>query len=122
MMHRLPRPSFGEMWIVRLDPVVGHEQGGMRPAVVVSDDRLNRSRAELVYVAPMTRTVRPVPWHVQLGPPDVQPGETSVVLCDAVRSISLRRLHAPLGHLSEGAMAQIAQWLTLLLRIGVPRR
>jgi mRNA interferase MazF len=106
---------------VRLDPIVGHEQGGTRPAVIVSDDRLNRSGAELVYMAPMTRTVRAVPWHVQLKPPDVQPGETSVVLCDAVRSVSLRRLQSPIGHLSEQALAQIAQWLTLLLRIGVPR-
>ncbi len=121
-MHRLPRPAYGDVWIVRLDPVVEHEQGGTRPAVVVSDDRLNRSRAELVYVAPMTRTVRPIPWHVRLSPPDVQPGETSVVLCDAVRSISLHRLQAPVGHLSEQALAQIAQWFMLLLNIGGPIR
>jgi mRNA interferase MazF len=121
-MHRLPRPAYGDIWIVRLDPVIGHEQGGTRPAVVVSDDRLNRSRAELVYVAPMTRTVRPVPWHVRLGPPDVLPGEASVVLCDAVRSISLHRLQTPVGHLSEQALSQITQWLMLLLKISVPRR
>ncbi len=43
-------------------------------------------------------------------------------VADAVRSISLHRLQAPAGHLSEQALAQIAQSLMLLLNIGGPIR
>src|SRR5664280_2811918 len=48
----------GEVWLVDFGTPVGHEQGFQRPAVVVSDDRLNGSRAELVIVIPTITTRR----------------------------------------------------------------
>ena len=111
------RPGFGDVWIVELNPVRGHEQGGIRPAVVISTDLLNHGPADLVVVAPMTRTDRGVRWHLRLSAPDTQPGQTSVVLCDAVRSISVLRLRTYVGHLSSGAMAQIARRLYNLFNL-----
>src|SRR5438477_7496859 len=49
-------PAPGEIWPARLDSIVGHEQGGERPCLVISDDRFNQTRAELVIVIPVTRT------------------------------------------------------------------
>ena len=111
------RPSFGDIWSVTLDPVRGHEQGGTRPAVVVSTNLLNHGPAELVLVAPMTRTDRGVRWHVRVGLPDAPQGTSSVVLRDAIRSISIRRLHAYAGRLSPGAMGQIARRLYNLFNL-----
>jgi mRNA interferase MazF len=116
-MHRPGALAFGEIWIANLDPVAGHEQSGRRPVVIVSDDRFNRSPAGLVIVAPMTRTDRGIPWHVRLSPPDALQGQTSIVLCDAIRSISLLRLTGRYGVLSQVAMDQIADRLRLLLRL-----
>jgi mRNA interferase MazF len=110
-------PAFGEIWLANLDPVLGHEQSGRRPVLIVSDDRFNRSPAGLVFVAPMTRTDRGIPWHVRLSPPDVPQGQVSIVLCDAIRSISLLRLTGRRALLSQLAMDQIADRLRLLLRL-----
>jgi mRNA interferase MazF len=84
---------------------------------VISTDLLNHGPADLAMVAPMTRTDRGVRWHVRLGPPDAQPGQTSVVLCDALRSISTRRFRGYVGRLSPGAMAQIARRMYNLLNL-----
>lgn len=111
------RPSYGDVWIVELDPIRGHEQGGTRPAAVLSTTLLNHGPADLVIVAPMTRTDRGVRWHVRLGPPDTQPGQSSVVLCDAVRSISIQRFRGYVGRLSPGAMAQITRRLYNLFNL-----
>ena len=50
----------GEVWDMNLDPVIGHEQAGARPALVVSVDLFNEGPAELIVVAPITRTARKV--------------------------------------------------------------
>ena len=53
-------PSRGEVWRVDLEPVRGHEQGRLRPALVVSNDILNHGPAELVTVVPITARGRPL--------------------------------------------------------------
>src|SRR4051812_30760725 len=63
-------PQRGDVVMVNLDPTVGHEQGGQRPALVVSDDSLNRSPAGVVIVAPITGTDRNIPAHVRVTPPE----------------------------------------------------
>ena len=50
-------PQRGEIWMVDLDPTRGHEQAGMRPALVVSTDIFNASPAEMVTVLPTTSRV-----------------------------------------------------------------
>ena len=48
------KPVRGEVWNVNLDPVRGHEQGGGRPAVIVSVDQFNQGPSGLVIVVPIT--------------------------------------------------------------------
>ena len=64
----MPRASRGDVWLVDLSPVRGHEQAGRRPALIVSDDLFNRGPAGLVIVAPITSTIRAIPSHVRLSP------------------------------------------------------
>lgn len=78
----------GEVWLVDFGTPVGHEQGHRRPAVVVSDDRLNRSRAELVIVIPTTTTRRGLPSHVEFEPDDGGLRETSYARVEDVKSVS----------------------------------
>jgi mRNA interferase MazF len=49
-------PARGEVWMVDFDPTKGHEQGGRRPALVVSVDVFNSGPAELVIVLPITKS------------------------------------------------------------------
>ena len=85
----------GEVWLASLDPTRGHEQAGRRPVVIVSDDLFNRSPAGLVIVLPMTTRLRAVRSHVVLEPPEGGLKSTSVIQCEAVRSIAVERLIAP---------------------------
>ena len=59
----MPEPLRGEIWLVDLDPTMGHEQAGTRPALVVSTDYLNSSSADLVILVPLTTVKRGIPLH-----------------------------------------------------------
>lgn len=111
-------PSRGEIWQANLNPTVGHEQAGMRPVLIVSDDTFNQGRANLVVVLPLTRTNRRIPLHVAVDPPEGGLRERSYILCDAIRSISKDRLSdQPWGVVSRETMAQVEDILAILLGI-----
>lgn len=57
-MSELPVPGRGEIWWINFSPIRGREQRGDRPALIISDDRLNESAAELAIAIPMTATRR----------------------------------------------------------------
>ena len=62
-------PTRGEIWEVDLNPTVGREQSGRRPALIVSDNALNSGPRGLVVVIPVTGTFRGLPTHVPVAPP-----------------------------------------------------
>ena len=105
----------GEIWVVNLNPTRGHEQAGIRPALVVSADGFNRGRANLVIVVPLTSTARGVPLHVQVDPPEGGVRETSYVMCEAVRSISSDRLERAWGAVSPSTLATVEDRLRVVL-------
>jgi mRNA interferase MazF len=110
-------PSRGEIWEADLDPTEGHEQAGKRPVLVVSNDKFNHGPAELVIVAPLTRTGRRIPLHVEVDPPEGGLSDRSYILCDSVRSISRRRLLGarPRGVVSPETMEDVEDKLRILL-------
>jgi mRNA interferase MazF len=65
-----PGPARGDIWFLDLNPTRGHEQAGVRPAVVVSADLFDQGPAGLVVVLPMTTTWRRIPLHVSVEPPE----------------------------------------------------
>ena len=75
--------------IIRLDfdPVVGHEQGGKRPAVIVSND-YGIKRHNMVYICPITSTNKPYPTHIPL---DERTKTSGVVLCEHMKSLDLSK-------------------------------
>ena len=110
-------PKRGEVWLVNLDPTRGHEQAGRRPALVISEDAFNAGAAELVIVLPITSTVRPIPAHVRVDPPEGGVTRKSAILCDAIRSISKARLVRLWGKVSPATMAAVEDRVRMLLRL-----
>jgi mRNA interferase MazF len=110
-------PQRGEIWLVDLEPVRGHEQGRRRPALIVSNDQFNNGPAGLVVVVPLTTTERArMPLRVRIDPPEGGLRETSFALCEAVRSISKERLLGePLGTISPRSLASVAYRVRALL-------
>src|SRR4051794_2839419 len=109
-----PGPSRGEIWYVDLEPTRGHEQGGVRPALVVSIDKLNRGPAGLVFVVPMTTKVKGIPCHVPIDPPEGGLAQKSVAMCEALRSIAKERLGRRLGAVTASTMLAVEDWLRTL--------
>jgi len=108
-------PLRGDVWYADLDPVVGREQAGRRPVLIVSADVVNAGPAELVIAVPFTRAIRGVPSHVRVDPPEGGLRERSFIKCEDIRSISKERLGRQLGAVSDDTMAQVELSLQRLL-------
>jgi mRNA interferase MazF len=109
-------PARGQIWLTDLEPIRGHEQGGRRPALIVSTEVLNRSRARLVIALALTTRERPLPTRVRVEPPEGGLRETSFICCEHIRSLSTERLgDRPLGTVSVDILDQVDDILQLLL-------
>lgn len=86
-------PERGDVVWVDMDPQVGHEQSGRRPALVLSPARYN-ARAGLAVVCPITSRVKGYPFEVSI--PDGLP-VSGVVLSDQARSVDWRLRRAEFG-------------------------
>jgi mRNA interferase MazF len=112
----VPSAQQGDVWEARLEPVVGHEQGGKRPVVIVSIDQISSGRGEMCIVVPFTRTDRGTPIHVRVDPPEGGLKAVSFALPENVRSISRERLAKRLGSLRDDTLEQILHRIHLLTR------
>ena len=108
-------PMRGELWDLDLNPVVGHEQAGFRPALILSVDLFNAGPAELVVVVPLTRTQRNVRWHVRIRPPEGGAVAESFVQCENVRAVSKHRLKRRRGKVSSETLEQVEDRIRILL-------
>ncbi|HWF26409.1 MAG TPA: type II toxin-antitoxin system PemK/MazF family toxin [Solirubrobacteraceae bacterium] len=107
----------GEVWLVDLGDPVGREQSGRRPAVVVSADPLNESRAGVVIVVPTTTTHRGLPSHVEIEPDGSGLDDVSCAKCEEVKSISQERLIVRLGIVNDAVTFDVGRALHFLLDI-----
>jgi len=110
-------PHRGEVWLIDFGEPVGREQSGRRPAVVVSADQLNDSRAGVTIVVPLTTTHRGLPSHIEIDKRGSGLDETSYAKCEDIKSVSEQRLIAQLGLVEEQVMFQIARALRFLLEL-----
>lgn len=92
----------GDIILLNFNPVVGHEQAGYRPALVVSNDSYNRL-THLVAVCPITSTVKRFPMHILLDERTTTQGS---ILCEHVRVVDIdARLHKVVDHVPEDILA-----------------
>lgn len=108
-------PSRGEIWLVELHPVQGHEQAGTRPCLVVSVDSFNSSPAQLAVVLPLTSRQRNIPLHVEILPPEGGVVVPSYIMCEGVRCVSQNRFQERWGSVTPQTMAQVEHRLKRLL-------
>jgi mRNA interferase MazF len=107
----------GEVWLVDFGEPVGREQSGRRPAVIMSADALNVSRAGVVIVVPTTTTHRGLPSHVEIEPGVSGLDQVSYAKCEDVKSISEQRLITRLGTVTDIILFTISRILRFLLDI-----
>jgi mRNA interferase MazF len=105
----------GEVWLVSLDPVEGHEQAGRRPALILSVDVFNASPAELVTVLPITSKKRQLRTRVALAPGEAGLRVASFIIGEQARTISSRRLKRRLGAVRPETLEAIEDIVRMLL-------
>src|SRR5215470_6011670 len=101
------QPGNGEIWRVDLNPTIGYEQKGIRPALIISVDEFNFGPADLVIVIPITKTARGIPFHVPIDPPEGGLIVRSFAKCEDVRSISKERLKSRMGAVKRSTMEMV---------------
>lgn len=107
----------GEVWMAWLDPIVGREQGGRRPVLIVSSDQFNALPHSLCVAVPLTRTNRHIPTHVEITAGEAGLPSDSVILCDQIRSINIERLQKRVGVASDHTMSQVMAVVHLILPV-----
>jgi mRNA interferase MazF len=103
----------GQVWFLDFDPVTGHEQGGYRPALVLSSDVSNLTG--VVTVLPLTSKHRPYRTRIGVAPPDGGVALPSWVIGEQPRSIDARRLKRLSGTVSAEVMAKVEDVVRVLL-------
>jgi len=110
-------PHRGEIWLADLRPTRGREQTGRTPVLVLSVDFFNAGPADLIVVLPLTSTERDIPLHVKVRKGDGGTRNDSVILCEAIRSVSKDRLISRWGVLSHEALNEVEDRLRILLNL-----
>jgi mRNA interferase MazF len=115
-MSSLP-PSRGDVWDTRFEPTEGREQGGTRPAVILSHNSINRGPSEMVVVVPMTTRHRPQldAIRTEVRPPEAGLSEVSYVIPDQIRAVSTRRLISRRGRVNDKTLAEVADRVRVVL-------
>ncbi|GAB2454174.1 type II toxin-antitoxin system PemK/MazF family toxin [Nocardioides hungaricus] len=106
----MPDLSCGQVVWANLSPVIGSEQAGHRPAVIVSGDDYLASVPNVVVVLPVTTRDRGLPNHVRLGGnPGL--GPDSFAMTEQPRTIDRRRITKYAGQIDVATLQEIRSWL-----------
>ena len=108
----------GDVYMAGLDPVIGSEQGGYRPVVIIQNDTGNQ-HAPTVIAVPVTSSggKPPLPTHALLPLGEGGLWRDSIALCEQVRTLEKSRLGRRLGAVSASAMRGIERALQVSLDI-----
>lgn len=98
----------GEIYYADLSPVVGSEQGGVRPVLIVQNDTGNKHSPTVIAAAITSQTGKArLPTHIALTGHDVGLSKDSVILLEQIRTIDKRRLREHTGHADRSVMDQV---------------
>lgn len=109
----------GDIWLVALDPTIGHEQAKTRPCLIISVDSYNSSMAQMITVLPLTSKKHDLPWHIPVSIKETGLRTVSYIICDQVRTISKKRLvgEKPFGRVLPIIMQAVEERLRILLKL-----
>ena len=104
----------GDIYYADLSPVVGSEQGGLRPVLIVQNDVGNRDSPTVIAAAITSKMSKArLPTHIDIYADRVGLARDSVVLLEQIRTIDKRRLKEKMGHLDERMMNAVNATLSI---------
>lgn len=104
----------GDIYYADLSPVVGSEQGGLRPVLIVQNDVGNRYSPTVIAAAITSKMSKArLPTHIDIYAKEVGLAKDSVILLEQVRTLDKRRLREKMGHLEEGTMQRVNEAISV---------
>ena len=104
----------GEIYYADLSPVVGSEQGGIRPVLIVQNDVGNKYSPTVIAAAITSQKDKTkLPTHITVGAENCGLSKDSIVLLEQVRTIDKKRLKEKMGSLDSDAMNKVDKALTV---------
>lgn len=104
----------GEIYYADLSPVIGSEQGGVRPVLIVQNDMGNRHSPTVIAAAITSRHEKAkLPTHIDLNAVACGLAKDSVVLLEQIRTIDKKRLKERMGELDTDAMRKVNDALSI---------
>jgi len=104
----------GDIFYADLSPVVGSEQGGMRPVLIVQNDVGNKYSPTVIAAAITSKMgKRGLPTHIDLYADRVGLAKDSVILLEQIRTIDKKRLGEKMGHLDDDLMGEVDQAISI---------
>ncbi len=98
----------GDIFYADLSPVIGSEQGGIRPVLVVQNDVGNKFSPTVICAAITSKINKAkLPTHVEIDAAEYELVKNSVILLEQIRTIDKRRLKEKICHLDDELMAQV---------------
>ena len=98
----------GDIFYADLSPVVGSEQGGVRPVLIVQNDTGNRHSPTVIAAAITSQTGKArLPTHIEFSANTYGLPKESVVLLEQIRTLDKRRLREHMGRLDEAQMQRV---------------
>ncbi len=115
----------GDIYYADLSPVIGSEQGGLRPVLIVQNDVGNRYSPTVIAAAITSRTSKnKLPTHIEVYADQYGLAKDSVILLEQIRTLDKTRLKEKMGHLDERVMDRVNSAITVSfgLEVSVPRK
>ncbi len=104
----------GDIYYADLSPVVGSEQGGVRPVLIIQNDIGNKYSPTVIATAITSQINKAkMPTHIELDANEYGLSKDSVVLAEQIRTIDKRRLKEKIGHLDDALMTRVNEALEI---------
>lgn len=104
----------GDIYYADLSPVVGSEQGGVRPVLIIQND-IGNKYSPTVIAAAITSQINKakMPTHIELGAKDYGLNKDSVILLEQIRTIDKKRLREKIGRIDDELMESVNNALSI---------
>ncbi len=104
----------GDIFYADLSPVIGSEQGGLRPVLIVQNDVGNKFSPTVIAAAITSRVSKTkLPTHIGIYADSYGLAKDSVVLLEQIRTLDKQRLKEKMGHLDEDVMEQVNEAISV---------
>ena len=109
----------GDIFYADLSPVVGSEQGGLRPVLIIQNDIGNRYSPTVIAAAITSKMGKTrLPTHIDIYADKVGLAKDSVILLEQVRTLDKRRLKEKMGHLDDVVMSEVNTTIAVSFGLG----